>query len=87
MNMLQTSHPTALVLGATGGIGIHIAQGLLARGWIVKALHRNAAAAAEKRPNLRWVQGDALNGADVERAAEGAEIIVHAVNRQATKTG
>jgi nucleoside-diphosphate-sugar epimerase len=80
MNISRTSQPIALVLGATGGIGGHVAQGLVARGWIVKALHRNAIAAADKQPNLQWVQGDALNGADVELAAEGAEIIVHAVN-------
>nr|WP_116285309.1 SDR family oxidoreductase [Rhizobium sp. LCM 4573] len=72
--------PVALVLGATGGVGGHVARGLVARGWIVRALSRNAAPAAKGEPRFHWIQGDALNGRDVRRAAQDASLIVHAVN-------
>jgi predicted amino acid dehydrogenase len=37
----MTANQTALVLGATGGIGGEVARLLLARGWNVRALYRN----------------------------------------------
>lgn len=78
----MTINRTALVLGATGGIGGEIARKLLARGWHVNALHRNPnAAPADKRAaGLNWIKGDAMNAADVAAAAVGASVIVHAVN-------
>ncbi|MFB9948048.1 NAD-dependent epimerase/dehydratase family protein [Rhizobium puerariae] len=72
--------PVALVLGATGGIGGHVARGLFARGWTVRALNRNAAEAARREPRFHWLQGDAMNAAEVRRAAQDAQLIVHAVN-------
>ncbi|MFT4182918.1 MAG: SDR family oxidoreductase [Rhizobium sp.] len=71
---------TALVLGATGGIGGAVARGLIARGWHIRALNRNAGEAARRAPDFEWVQGDAMQADDVLQAAEGAELIVHAVN-------
>ena len=44
--MSQSIQPTALVIGATGGIGGELARTLLARGWRVRALNRNPEAAA-----------------------------------------
>lgn len=70
--------PLALVLGATGGAGGEIAGRLAARGWRVRAMHRKAAPGV--RDGLEWVAGDALVAADVARAAQGARVIVHAVN-------
>jgi len=75
----MTQDRTALVLGATGGIGGAVARGLLARGWRVRALHRQAAG-RPARGGLAWVQGDATRPADVAAAAEGVALIVHAVN-------
>ncbi len=72
--MIETR--TALVLGATGGIGGEMVRTLLARGWAVKALHRDPAG----RPGMDWIKGDAMNAADVAAAAVGADVIVHAVN-------
>jgi nucleoside-diphosphate-sugar epimerase len=73
-----------LVLGATGGIGGAVADALLARGARVRALSRTAhkAAANDRRSNgqIDWLQGDAMTAADVLRAAQGATVIVHAVN-------
>ena len=70
---------TALVLGATGGIGGEVARRLAARGWSVRALHR-AAGRRRGADGLDWRQGDAMRPADVAAAAEGAALIVHAVN-------
>lgn len=69
----------ALVLGATGGIGGEMARALTARGYAVMAMTRDPARAGG-RDGIRWQVGDALVAADVARAAEGADIIVHAVN-------
>jgi len=74
-----TETRTALVLGATGGIGGEVARNLRRRGWAVRAMHRDAAKHAG-RDGLEWVQGDAMNEADVVRAAQGVSVIVHAVN-------
>lgn len=71
---------TALVLGATGGIGGAVARGLKDRGWQVVALHRDPTTAAKKVPDFRWIKGDAMKAADVLRAAQGVSVIVHAVN-------
>jgi nucleoside-diphosphate-sugar epimerase len=76
------SNRTALVLGATGGIGGDVAKLLLARGWNVRTLHRNPDAVPAERKTLamQWFQGDAMSATDVARAASGACVIVHAVN-------
>ena len=70
---------TALVLGATGGLGGELARQLAAAAWRVRALHRDPARAAGAG-NFEWVRGDAMRHDDVRRAAEGADVIVHAVN-------
>ncbi len=75
-----STKPVALVLGATGGIGGAVAEKLAARGYEVRAMHRNAEVMAGKTPRFAWVQGDAMNRDDVVRAAAGASLIVHAVN-------
>ena len=71
---------TALVLGATGGIGGEVARQLVAAGWAVRALRRGAGQATGKQGGIEWVQGDAMNRADVLAAAQGCAVIVHAVN-------
>ena len=76
----MTGQNTALVLGATGGIGGALARALLARGWRVRALHRDPEGIRNPVPGIEWVRGDAMNRAEVIAAAEGAALIVHAVN-------
>ncbi|KOF22660.1 membrane protein [Ensifer adhaerens] len=71
---------TVLVLGATGGIGGAVARGLSRRGWRVRALNRNITKAAKTAAAFEWVEGDAMKRLDVRAAAEGVELIVHAVN-------
>jgi nucleoside-diphosphate-sugar epimerase len=80
----MTTNKTALVLGATGGIGGAIATALGRHGWTVRALVRDQATAAAgwkgggRMPT--WITGDATIRADVVAAAEGVDAIVHAVN-------
>lgn len=73
----------ALVLGATGGIGGEVARKLKARGWTVRALHRDptrVTAGGRDQTGFTWLQGDAMRPEDVVAAAEGVSLIVHAVN-------
>jgi nucleoside-diphosphate-sugar epimerase len=78
----MTIDRTALVLGATGGIGSEVAKLLLTRGWSVRALHRHpdTLPAGRRPPGLQWLQGDAMSAADVARAAARVSVIIHAVN-------
>lgn len=69
---------TALVLGASGGIGGEVARQLVQAGWTVRAMARQPAAGAGDE--FEWVQGDALVAADVLAAARDCAMIVHAVN-------
>lgn len=72
---------TALVLGATGGIGGAVAAALSRKGWQVRGMARDATAARGIGPNrLEWIQGDAMQRSDIVRVAQGADVIVHAVN-------
>jgi nucleoside-diphosphate-sugar epimerase len=70
---------SALVLGATGGIGGEVARRLAGRGWRVRALHRDPSGIGS-RDGFIWVPGDAMVASDVAAAAEGCSLIVHAVN-------
>ena len=82
MNNALNTTKTALVLGATGGIGGEMARKLQVRGWTVRALHRNAGnmAARQGIDKFNWIQGDAMQRADVVAAARDVDLIVHAVN-------
>jgi nucleoside-diphosphate-sugar epimerase len=82
METPMTINQTALVLGATGGIGSEVAKLLQTRGWNVRALHRNpdTLAAGRKSAGLHWLRGDAMSATDVARAASGVSVIIHAVN-------
>lgn len=73
---------TALVIGATGGIGGDTALALLSRGWKVRALHRHPDRAAKGAIDARieWVGGDAMDAASVTAAARGVAAIVHGAN-------
>ena len=71
---------TALVLGATGGVGGAVARRLAAENWTVRALHRDPGRVAREADGFDWVRGDAMVPGDVVAAAAGAALIVHAVN-------
>jgi nucleoside-diphosphate-sugar epimerase len=74
---------TALVIGATGGIGGEVARAFNRHGWQVRGLCRNPDAAKRDGAWLgpvEWVAGDAMVEADVMRAATGAAVIFHGAN-------
>ncbi|MFZ2990649.1 NAD-dependent epimerase/dehydratase family protein [Ideonella sp.] len=71
---------TALVLGATGGIGGEVARQLRDAGWEVHAMQRQRPATPTLSDGIHWHRGDAMSAADVAAAAQGCSVIVHAVN-------
>ena len=70
---------TVLVLGAAGRVGEAVAEAFLARGWRVRGgvrgRHLDSLAAG-----VVLVELDAFDGEALARAAEGAEIVVNALN-------
>ncbi|WP_035714682.1 NAD(P)H-binding protein [Azorhizobium doebereinerae] len=82
--MVDGPRRVALVLGANGGVGGETAAALLRRGWTVKALVRDPAAAARRwafeGPAPAWIAGDAMVREQVVAAAAGAGLVVHGVN-------
>lgn len=70
--------PAALVTGATGQVGSHIVERLLADGWSVRALVRDPAAAAWLVPlGATLAPGDVRDGASVRAAAAGCDVVFH----------
>jgi len=70
--------PSALVTGATGLVGSHIVERLLADGWRVRGLARTAAGvAALAAAGAEAAVGDVLDAAALERAAKGRDVVFH----------
>lgn len=68
----------ALVTGATGFVGSHLAEALRRRGDEVTVLARSATKAAALGPlGVRVVPGDLHDRAAVERAVEGQDVVYH----------
>jgi nucleoside-diphosphate-sugar epimerase len=65
----------ALVTGATGLVGSHIVDRLLADGWKVRALVRRPSAELPSR--VEQVRGDILDLAAFVRAANGVDVVFH----------
>lgn len=77
---MSNTQRIALILGASGGVGGETASALERHGWTIRALARDPERARTGREGWTWIAGDALDAAVVAEAAQGAEIIVHAVN-------
>src|SRR5690349_2474264 len=70
--------PTALVTGATGLVGSHVAEGLVARGWNVAALVRDPSSAAWlASAGVELRRGDVLDAPSFDAAARGADVVFH----------
>lgn len=77
----------ALILGATGGFGRAAVRAMADAGWEVSALARKGQPedfAESSTPamlaNVRWIQGAVEDEVLLERAAQDADVIVHALN-------
>ncbi len=68
----------ALVTGATGLIGNHVVQKLLAKGATVKALVRPTSSVGILPPDSELVYGDILEEESLKNAAKDCDIIFHA---------
>lgn len=72
----------ALVTGATGFVGGHVASDLLAAGWRVRALVRRPSLASRRLPTgCEPAGGDMCDAAAVRRAALGVDAVVHVAAR------
>jgi dihydroflavonol-4-reductase len=71
--------PTALVLGATGFIGGHVALAALERGWRVRGLRRDPHSTGHiGGAPVEWLTGDIDRGEGLREALAGAEVVFHA---------
>ena len=68
--------PTALVTGATGLVGSHIVDRLLAEGWNVRAFVRPASA-SDLPAGVEVARGDVLDRDAFVRSASGCDVIFH----------
>lgn len=80
----ERKQQTALVLGARGRLGRTAAQEFARRGWRVRGLVRSAREVTAVA-GVDLVEGDARSTRDLIAAAEGADVIVNAVNPPYTK--
>jgi dihydroflavonol-4-reductase len=68
----------ALVTGASGFTGGHLARTLQRRGYAVRGLARSAEkSAALERDGIEGIVGDVTDPEDVERAVEGCDVVYH----------
>jgi NAD(P)-dependent dehydrogenase (short-subunit alcohol dehydrogenase family) len=67
---------TALITGATGGLGGAVVERFAAEGWQVVGVDKRP---SEDRDNVRFVEADLFDQAEVERAVAGAGDDLHAV--------
>jgi nucleoside-diphosphate-sugar epimerase len=78
----------ALVTGATGLVGSHLVERLLADGWVVRALARDARAAdTQFASRVDVVAGDVLDEGSFLRAAQGVDTIFHAAANVLSRGG
>jgi len=66
---------TVAVTGVTGFIGRHIAEKLLLRGFVVRALTRQAG--PRSTDNLIWVRGDLDDRVALTELVRGADCVIH----------
>lgn len=72
----------ALVTGATGFVGGHVARDLMAHGWTVRALVRPQSAGSPRLPaGCEEVVGDIVDTAAVRAACRGADAVFHVAAR------
>jgi nucleoside-diphosphate-sugar epimerase len=65
-----------LVVGSTGGSGRRVVEQLLSAGHEVTAFSRNADRVESRSERLRFLNGDATNPEEIERAVAGQDAVV-----------
>lgn len=80
-----------LVLGANGFIGSHLCEGLLTRGYQVRAfvkksIERVAVAHSASLLPIEYVYGDFSNKKDIEKSVNGIDIIYHLISTTLPQT-
>lgn len=75
----------ALVTGASGLVGWHVAEQLVTMGWTVRALVRSPA--SEVPAGVERIAGDVLDEASLVRAAAGCHTVFHAAASIITRGG
>jgi uncharacterized protein YbjT (DUF2867 family) len=72
--------------GATGFVGGSVLPALVAAGWRVRCLTRNAAAARRRQPDQEWIEGDVTSGHSLEHSLDGCQgalFLVHGMGQAA----
>jgi uncharacterized protein YbjT (DUF2867 family) len=68
-----------LIVGASGGTGLHLVDQALQRGHRVTAFVRDPARLHRSHAALHWVTGDALQPASIEPAMSGQDAVLCAL--------
>lgn len=73
---------TVFITGGAGFIGSHLTERLIAEGYSVNIfdnLHRNAIRYSNilEHPNVKFTQGDILDLPSLQKAMEGADVVMH----------
>ncbi len=72
---------TVLVLGARGRVGGAVVQAFAQAGWqVVAHVRRLPVAGTHALPRVRWIGGDVADTMALCAAAQGASVVVHAMN-------
>ncbi len=78
----------ALVTGATGLVGSHITDRLLADGWEIRALVRSRVAASSLQARgIELAEGDVREPQSVVRAVSGCDVVFHAAAAVTSRGG
>lgn len=69
-----------VIFGATGTLGSHLVEQALSMGYSVTAFTRNSSKLEGlRKDNLKFIEGDIFNQADVDKAVEGQDAVICAL--------
>lgn len=80
---MANENPTLALLGATRGIGRHVLEQALERGYNVRALVRRGSTLDLEHANLTVVRGDATQAQDVAEVLRGTDAVLSALGAPA----
>lgn len=68
---------TAAVTGATGFLGTHLCERLLADGWTVRGLSRPTSDRGDLEEPVEWYVGDLFDDATLRSLVDGTDVVFH----------